>query len=478
MNPELPLATGEPEQQSTTGRAIARPQRRSVDVSRRGGPVRRSPARWHVALVAALALALAVGAASPAAADGLDDQKKKVQQQLDATRKDMDQNDAKLDAAEATLTKSQTALKAAQTKLAQTQKDLAAAKKRDAQMAAKLKTAQASLASANQAVATGQAKIATQKQQVGLVVRTQFQQQTNLLGVALLARTSSADDLSNRLQWSSTVFDATQSGMNELQALQVQLQAAQARQTAIETEVAQQRKQAADQLAATKKLEQQAATDKANVAAQVTANAAAQKAAAAALAASKKQYSDLQAEQTRVNQQIAARIAAEKAAEARAAAKRKAARQAAAPTVTSAGNPGGSGSRSAPHHAIWPVIAPITSPYGMRFHPILHIWELHDGTDFGASCGTPILSPYAGTITQEYYNVGYGNRLIIDNGKIDGKYVTTSTNHAERYIVHVGQHVKQGQVLGYVGQTGYATGCHLHLMVWLNGTMVNPMTWF
>jgi murein DD-endopeptidase MepM/ murein hydrolase activator NlpD len=42
----------------------------------------------------------------------------------------------------------------------------------------------------------------------------------------------------------------------------------------------------------------------------------------------------------------------------------------------------------------------------------------------------------------------------------------------------VGQHVRQGQVIGYVGETGYATGCHLHLMVWLNGSLTNPMTWY
>jgi murein DD-endopeptidase MepM/ murein hydrolase activator NlpD len=114
----------------------------------------------------------------------------------------------------------------------------------------------------------------------------------------------------------------------------------------------------------------------------------------------------------------------------------------------------------------------------MRFHPVLHYWKLHDGTDFGAGCGTPIHAAYSGRVAERYFNGGYGNRLIIDHGRVDGTYVSTAYNHAIRYVVGVGQHVRQGQTIGYVGTTGYSTGCHLHLMVYLNGSMVNPMTWY
>src|SRR5665647_3307099 len=118
--------------------------------------------------------------------------------------------------------------------------------------------------------------------------------------------------------------------------------------------------------------------------------------------------------------------------------------------------------------------ASITSPYGMRLHPILHIWKLHDGTDFGAGCGTPVQAAASGTVTEEYYNGGYGNRLFIDDGNVGGAFMTTSYNHLSGYAVRVGQHVTQGQVIAYVGTTGYSTGCHLHFMLWVNGTMVNP----
>ena len=108
---------------------------------------------------------------------------------------------------------------------------------------------------------------------------------------------------------------------------------------------------------------------------------------------------------------------------------------------------------------------------------MLKVWKLHDGTDFGASCGTPIRAAYGGIVTRRYSSSGYGNRLFVDHGRVDGVRVTTAYNHATRYVVRPGQRVSRGQVVGYVGRTGLATGCHLHLMVWLNGRMVNPMSW-
>ena len=77
------------------------------------------------------------------------------------------------------------------------------------------------------------------------------------------------------------------------------------------------------------------------------------------------------------------------------------------------------------------------------------------------------------------FNRGYGNRLMLDHGVVGGHRVRTGYNHAIRYVVTPGTEVRRGQLLGYAGSTGYATGCHLHLMVWQDGAVVNPMsTWF
>jgi murein DD-endopeptidase MepM/ murein hydrolase activator NlpD len=135
-------------------------------------------------------------------------------------------------------------------------------------------------------------------------------------------------------------------------------------------------------------------------------------------------------------------------------------------------------SRAARHGFLFPVPGRITSGYGMRLHPILKVWKLHDGTDFGAACGTPIRAAFSGRVVRSYFSPGYGNRLIIDHGVVDGQRVRTGYNHALGYSVGVGAAVSRGQTIGAVGSTGSATGCHLHLMVWLNDRLRNPMSWF
>ena len=110
----------------------------------------------------------------------------------------------------------------------------------------------------------------------------------------------------------------------------------------------------------------------------------------------------------------------------------------------------------------------------MRFHPVLHYWKLHDGTDFGAGCGTRSGPPYSGRVAERYYNAGYGNRLMIDHGYVARQYVTTGYNHAISYIVTLGSTCGQGRDHRLRGQTGFSTGCHLHLMVWLDGRVREP----
>lgn len=164
-------------------------------------------------------------------------------------------------------------------------------------------------------------------------------------------------------------------------------------------------------------------------------------------------------------------------ASARAIAQRRAATRVAA-ALAAALEPSTATGRPGQHGFARPVPGGITSGFGRRFHPILKVWKLHDGTDFGAPCGTPIRAPYAGRVSRAYHSPAYGNRLFLDHGQVDGRRVVTSYNHAQRYVVGVGTHVSRGQVLGYVGATGYATGCHLHLMVWLDSRLTDPMTWW
>ncbi len=122
-----------------------------------------------------------------------------------------------------------------------------------------------------------------------------------------------------------------------------------------------------------------------------------------------------------------------------------------------------------------PVAGYVTSPFGFRVHPIYGYWGLHDGTDFGAGCGSALRAVANGTVISEYYSSVYGNRLYVNVGKVNGNNLTVVYNHATTYRVGVGDRVQRGQTVGYVGSTGWSTGCHLHFTVLRNGNPVNPM---
>ncbi|MBE9403069.1 peptidoglycan DD-metalloendopeptidase family protein [Brachybacterium sp. Marseille-Q2903] len=120
-----------------------------------------------------------------------------------------------------------------------------------------------------------------------------------------------------------------------------------------------------------------------------------------------------------------------------------------------------------------PVGGPITSGYGYRTHPVLGYSKMHDGVDFGASCGTPVHSAQSGTVIAVEYNGASGKRVKVDhgNGVITGYY------HLQSYGTSVGATVEAGEVIGYVGSTGRSTGCHLHFAKMDEaGTYSNPMS--
>ncbi|MGA4508633.1 peptidoglycan DD-metalloendopeptidase family protein [Propionibacteriaceae bacterium G1746] len=117
-----------------------------------------------------------------------------------------------------------------------------------------------------------------------------------------------------------------------------------------------------------------------------------------------------------------------------------------------------------------PVTGPVTSPFGMRRHPVLGVWKLHDGVDFGAPCGAPVRSVGAGRVVLVEDHVAYGTRVVIDVGG-GRRYGYT---HLGGVGVRAGDQVPAGGYVGAVGSTGYSTGCHLHFMAWQDGSIVPP----
>jgi len=107
-----------------------------------------------------------------------------------------------------------------------------------------------------------------------------------------------------------------------------------------------------------------------------------------------------------------------------------------------------------------------------RFHPIQKRWKAHNGTDYSAKTGTPVVAAGNGKVTQSTYNKYNGNYVFIQHGN----GIVTKYLHFSKRKVKKGQRVKQGQVIGYVGSTGMSQAPHLHYEFLLNGVHRNPRT--
>jgi murein DD-endopeptidase MepM/ murein hydrolase activator NlpD len=118
-----------------------------------------------------------------------------------------------------------------------------------------------------------------------------------------------------------------------------------------------------------------------------------------------------------------------------------------------------------------PVSGPVTSPFGMRVHPVTGVRKLHDGTDFGVPCGTPVHAAAGGTVVEAGNAGAYGNRVTVRHTA----GLETSYAHLSSISAGVGTTVAAGQVVGRSGSTGLSTGCHLHFMVRRGGALTDPM---
>lgn len=122
--------------------------------------------------------------------------------------------------------------------------------------------------------------------------------------------------------------------------------------------------------------------------------------------------------------------------------------------------------------SIMPTQGWLTSAFSsMREHPILHIARPHEGIDVSAPMGTPIEAPAAGRVLSAGWETGYGNVVTIDHGY----GIVTKFAHASKLFVRQGQHVARGQRIALVGNSGLATGPHLHYEVHVNGRPVDPL---
>ena len=179
------------------------------------------------------------------------------------------------------------------------------------------------------------------------------------------------------------------------------------------------------------------------------------------IAANDEAEAALQKDIDKLMAQLAAEEAARKAAE-------EAARRANQPAPVST-SVSGTGSYK------WPVDCYIiTSEYGYRVHPLQQTTKFHAGVDIGAQSGQAIYAADTGTVATAASNSSYGNYVLINHG---GGSATLYA-HMSSMAVSAGQNVTKGQVIGYVGSTGWSTGPHLHFEIRQGGSTVDPLQFF
>lgn len=125
----------------------------------------------------------------------------------------------------------------------------------------------------------------------------------------------------------------------------------------------------------------------------------------------------------------------------------------------------------APGRLAWPVSGVLTSPFGMRIHPVLGGRRMHNGIDIGLPTGSPIYASANGRVILAERRGGYGRMVVLDHGG----GLSTLYAHQSSIAVSVGDQVLAGDVIGYIGCSGYCTGPHLHFEVREVGAPVDPM---
>jgi murein DD-endopeptidase MepM/ murein hydrolase activator NlpD len=428
-------------------------------------------------LVAAGTALLMLAAVPLASADDLRERKKDVERNIGRAQKELDQSSSALLASVDALKQARSRLSAARAQLSAARGQVAAAEAFDLQMQRELEVAVTKLERARARLADSRRHVAGQEERLRTIAVQHYQGgDPSLMALSMVLTSQDADELTTQLESARSVMDKEAGSLARLEASQAILTAQEAEVKAAKAEVARQRRAAAENLERKRQAEADAARAEAAVGSLVRERAKARAVAASAKAKDLAELQELEQERDRVSQMLRQRAeeARRRAEEARRRAEeaRRRAAEAARPQA-----PVQPRVPATPSALLDPVDGYVTSPYGMRFHPVYRRWSLHDGTDFGASCGTPIRASEAGRVIATYFNSAYGNRVIIDHGYRRGVGLGTAYNHLSAYSAYVGQRVGRGEVIGFVGNTGASTGCHLHFMVFENGTTVNPMKW-
>lgn len=396
-------------------------------------------------LLAACLISAVPVAAEGQTSDQVKAQKHAVDKQVGAAKDDLDDISSALLAASKALDATEAKVRAAEVDLNAKQGVLALAQAHDQAVAQQLAVARADEAQAQDDLNATKRK-ATQTTDVLGALARQVYQGSNMSTLAVALQAKSPDDFATGMALADTANRIENDALRQLGVQRAEEAARTAKLTAARQAVAVLKVAAAQAVADATDAAQQAAAAKATLdtlAAEQTAEVAAVE---AQKAAERQRLNELQKQSDHLRL-VLARLAAR--------------------------------SRGGIWHQTngflsYPVIGPLSSPFGMRFHPILHYWRMHTGQDFAVACGTPVHAAAAGTIVSHGYAGGYGNQIVLYHGRLNGHGLATSYDHLSKFV-RTGGHVSRGEVIGYSGTTGLSTGCHLHFEVRIDGVPVNPM---
>ncbi|MDX6367699.1 MAG: hypothetical protein QOK30_2775, partial [Nocardioidaceae bacterium] len=343
----------------------------------------KAAARLNVtlALLASMVTVGFVGVPASGSRDGhaLHSRRHALETRITSQKSDVDDISRQLLHAQARLDDAVVLLATARARLVDVRSQVRAAERADRRASARLADAVLRLRSARSDLARGRTELATVRDQLtGYAVSSYSSGSLTISGLGMSLSPATARQVVNGLQDADSVMNKQAVGLQRLQAMQVLLTLTEQRVRATKDDVARRRHAAARNLSAKRSLEATARSAKADVQHRVAVLRADGRKLASAKTAEIRRLNALTAERRRVEQRL--RQVAERRA--RQHHKSLAATTSTTPVMVTQ-NDGG--------YLSYPVKNTyITSPYGMRMHPILHIWKLHDGTDFHADCGTPV----------------------------------------------------------------------------------------
>ena len=375
---------------------------------------------------------------------------------LEQVRRELAESSEAMVTAAAALRRAETELPGARRAAAAARRALTVAQRREEAAAVRRGAAQTRLMLASRDAEDTAALVEEQRVRIGRLARAAYQRGGAMGDVSLLLEARSPADFTERLVALQTVVSSQRSALADLQDVKTSAgkQAGSLEKVRDEVQAAHQQAEAELRAVATVALRARQAEE--SVRSLVAQRRSALAAARAARAEDERRMAGLHAESSRLSVLLAQRARALLGA---------------AGAIPGASTPVQAGVLSRP------VGGPVTSPFGMRVHPITGVTKLHTGTDFGAACGTPIRAARGGTVLAAEFNTAYGWRTVVVHGEVGGVMLTTTYNHQQALGVDAGQQVQAGEVIGHVGTTGYSTGCHLHFELIVNSDVVDPLPW-